>query len=54
MFMGYKFAQRARNAKVVLVPRFGHFGYVGIHNEKIAYAWIRALLSGFFDGVQRD
>lgn len=42
MFMGYKFAQRARNTKVVLVPRFGHFGYVGAHNEKIVYAWLRA------------
>ena len=53
MFMGYKFAQRARNAKVVFVPRFGHFGYVGIHNEKIAYAWVAALLAGFFDGIKR-
>lgn len=51
MFMGYKFQQRARNAKVVLIPRFGHFGYVGSHNEKIAYYWVHALLNGYFDGV---
>ncbi|MDP2355689.1 MAG: hypothetical protein Q8M31_06460 [Beijerinckiaceae bacterium] len=51
MFMGYKFKQRARNAKVVLIPRYGHFGFAGLHNEKIAYYWVHALLHGFFDGV---
>jgi len=53
MFMGYKFAQRARLAKVMLVSRYGHFGYVGAYNEKIAFIWIDALMAGFFDGVKR-
>jgi hypothetical protein len=53
IFMGYKFAQRARRTKVMLVPRYGHFGYVGAHNEKIAFIWIDALMAGFFDGVVR-
>jgi pimeloyl-ACP methyl ester carboxylesterase len=47
-FMGGKFAQRAARARVVLVPRYGHFGYVALHNEKIAYAWLWALRNGYF------
>jgi hypothetical protein len=47
-FMGAKFAQRTPRTRVVLVPRYGHFGYVGLHNEKIAYAWLWALKDGYF------
>ncbi|MDF2114388.1 hypothetical protein PY365_02280 [Roseiarcaceae bacterium H3SJ34-1] len=54
IFMGTKFAQRARRTKVVLVSRYGHFGYVGAYNEKIAFIWVEALMAGFFDGVARN
>jgi pimeloyl-ACP methyl ester carboxylesterase len=46
--MGEKFALRTPRTRVVLVPKYGHFGYVGLHNEKIAYAWLWALKDGFF------
>jgi hypothetical protein len=48
IFMGEKFAQRTPRTRVVLIPRYGHFGYVGLHNEKIAYVWLWALKSGYF------
>lgn len=47
-FIAQKFAPRAVRTKSVFVPRYGHFGYVGIHNEKIAYLWLEALADGFF------
>jgi pimeloyl-ACP methyl ester carboxylesterase len=47
-FMGAKFALRTPRTRVVLVPKYGHFGYVALHNEKIAYAWLWALKAGFF------
>ena len=49
IFATQKYAVRARRALTRVVPRFGHFGFVGLHNEKIAYAWIDALESGFFE-----
>jgi hypothetical protein len=49
IFMGEKFAQRTPRTRVVLVPKYGHFGYVALHNEKIAHAWLWALKTGFFD-----
>jgi pimeloyl-ACP methyl ester carboxylesterase len=51
--MGEKFALRTPRARVVLVPKYGHFGYVGLHNEKIAYAWLWALKGGFFNTLTR-
>jgi pimeloyl-ACP methyl ester carboxylesterase len=48
MFMGAKYAATTR-AHVVLVPRYGHVGYAELHNEKIAYLWLWALRSGYFD-----
>lgn len=49
MFMGAKYAATTRGAHVVLVPRYGHVGYVSLHNEKIVYLWLWALKSGYFD-----
>ena len=49
MFMGARYAERARGAHVVLVPRYGHVGYAELYNEKIAYLWLWALKSGYFD-----
>lgn len=48
IFMGEKFALRTPRTRVVLLPKYGHFGYVALHNEKIAYMWLWALRDGFF------
>jgi hypothetical protein len=48
MFMGRKFQLRTPWTRVVLLPRYSHFGYVALHNEKIAYAWLHALNAGYF------
>jgi len=50
MFMGAKYAATTRGAHVVLIPRYGHVGYAELHNEKIAYLWLWAVKSGYFDG----
>jgi pimeloyl-ACP methyl ester carboxylesterase len=49
MFMGAKYAATTRGAHVVLIPRYGHVGYAELHNEKIAYLWLWAVRSGYFD-----
>jgi pimeloyl-ACP methyl ester carboxylesterase len=49
MFMGAKYAATTRGAHVVLIPRYGHVGYAELHNEKIAYLWLWAVKSGYFD-----
>ena len=50
MFMGAKYAAATRGAHVVLIPRYGHVGYAELYNEKIAYLWLWAVKSGYFDG----
>ncbi|HEY4134910.1 MAG TPA: alpha/beta hydrolase family protein [Alphaproteobacteria bacterium] len=47
-FMARKFAQRTPRTRLVIVPRFGHFGFAGAHNEAIVHCWLEALKSGFF------
>ena len=49
MFMGAKYAAATRGAHVVLIPRYGHVGYAELYNEKIAYLWLWAYRSGYFD-----
>ena len=49
MFMGAKYAATTRGAHVVLIPRYGHVGYAELYNEKIAYLWLWAAKSGYFD-----
>jgi pimeloyl-ACP methyl ester carboxylesterase len=49
MFMGAKYAAATRGAHVVLIPRYGHVGYAELYNEKIAYLWLWAVKSGYFD-----
>jgi pimeloyl-ACP methyl ester carboxylesterase len=49
MFMGTKYAASTRGAHVVLVPRYGHVGYVERYNEKFPYLWLWAVKSGYFD-----
>ena len=49
MFMGAKYAAITRGSHVVLIPRYGHVGYAELHNENIAYLWLWAYKSGYFD-----
>jgi pimeloyl-ACP methyl ester carboxylesterase len=49
MFIGARYAQTSRGAHVVLIPRYGHVGYAELYNEKIAYLWLWAVKSGYFD-----
>jgi pimeloyl-ACP methyl ester carboxylesterase len=49
MFMGAKYAAITRGAHVVLIPRYGHVGYAELYNEKIAYLWLWAYKSGYFE-----
>jgi pimeloyl-ACP methyl ester carboxylesterase len=49
IFMGMKYAATTRGAHVLLVPRYGHVGYAELHNEKIAYLWLWAYRTGYFD-----
>lgn len=49
MFMGAKYAIATRGAHVVLIPRYGHVGYSELHNEKIAYLWLWAYKSTYFE-----
>ncbi|MBI1996862.1 MAG: alpha/beta fold hydrolase [Deltaproteobacteria bacterium] len=49
MFMGAKYAAATRGTHVVLIPRYGHVGYAELYNEKIAYLWLWAYKSGYFD-----
>jgi hypothetical protein len=51
IFIAEKFALRAARAKTIIVPRFGHFGFVGAHNEKIVYRWLTEAKEGFFAGA---
>lgn len=53
IYDAFKYADRARRAKAIIVPRLGHFGFVALHNEKIAYTWIRHLEEGFFTAGER-
>lgn len=49
MFMGAKYAATTRGSHVVLIPRYGHVGYAELYNEKIAYLWLWAYKSGYFE-----
>jgi pimeloyl-ACP methyl ester carboxylesterase len=49
VYMGrkYRVAGVARN-NVVTIPRYGHFGFMELHNEKFVYLWLWALKHGYF------
>jgi pimeloyl-ACP methyl ester carboxylesterase len=49
MYMGAKYAAVTRGTHVVLIPRYGHVGYAELYNEKIAYLWLWAYKSGYFE-----
>ncbi|MEE8223167.1 MAG: hypothetical protein V3S59_02595, partial [Alphaproteobacteria bacterium] len=49
MFMADKYrAAGVKRCHVVLVPRYGHFGFMELHNEKFVYLWLWALNNGYF------
>jgi hypothetical protein len=48
MYMCARYAEHTDRARLVLVPRLGHFGFAALYNEKIAYAWLWALKEGCF------
>ncbi len=39
-----------RYLDILVIPRYGHVGDAELHNEKIAYLWLWALKSRYFDG----
>ena len=49
VFTGEKFAQRTPRTRVILVPKYGHYGFLALHNEKVVYTWLWAIREGFFD-----
>jgi hypothetical protein len=49
LFASAKYELRAKRLRTIVVPRFGHFGFAGLHNEQIAYRWVAAVETGFFD-----
>jgi hypothetical protein len=48
MYMTARYAAQARRARLVVVPRLGHYGFASLHNEKIPYTWLWAYREGFF------
>ena len=42
-------ASGVKRAHVGVIARYGHVGYCELHNEKIAYLWLWALKTGYFD-----
>lgn len=49
MFMAQKYRRSGvKRCHVVLIPRYGHFGFMELHNEKIVYLWLRALENAYF------
>lgn len=49
MFMARKYAGYSDRTHVVVIPRYGHFGYASLYNEKIVYLWLWAHRQGYFD-----
>lgn len=49
MFMAERYrAHGVKRCRVVLIPRYGHFGFMELHNEKFVYLWLWALEQGYF------
>ena len=49
MFMAGKYRSAGADIHVGLVPKYTHMGHWALHNERIAYAWLWALKTGYFD-----
>jgi hypothetical protein len=49
MFMAQKYRDAGvPRCNVVLIPRYGHFGFMELWNEKFVYLWLWALKVGYF------
>jgi len=48
IFMGRKYEAAGARVHVVFVPKYGHYGMMEKHNEKIAYSWLWAFKEGYF------
>lgn len=49
MYMARRYREAGvRRNHVVLIPRYGHFGFMEAHNEKFVYLWLWALKTGYF------
>lgn len=48
IFMGRKYEAAGTRVHVVFVPKYGHYGMMEKHNEKIAYSWLWAFKEGYF------
>ncbi|MCZ6636757.1 MAG: alpha/beta fold hydrolase [Alphaproteobacteria bacterium] len=50
MFFARKYREGGvKRCHVALIPRYGHFGFMELHNEKFVYLWLWALKNGYFD-----
>ncbi|MCH8917255.1 MAG: alpha/beta fold hydrolase [Proteobacteria bacterium] len=50
MFMAEKYrAAGVKRCHVVLIPRYGHFGFMEQYGEKFVYLWLWALENGYFE-----
>ena len=48
-FVTKLYREKTRGAHLVLVPKYTHMGHWALHNEKLAYLWLWAIKSGYFD-----
>ena len=46
--MGRKYEAAGTKVHVINVPKYGHYGMMELHNEKIAYTWLWAFKNGYF------
>ena len=53
-YLGTKFAMRTPWTSVAVIPRYRHYGFAALHNEKIAYAWLWALAAGLFPNAREN
>ncbi|MBT3791490.1 MAG: alpha/beta fold hydrolase [Rhodospirillales bacterium] len=51
MWMSKRYRESGvHRSHVALIPRYGHFGFMELHNEKFVYLWLWALKQGYFEG----
>lgn len=46
------YAEKTRGAHLIVVPKYTHMGHWALHNEKLAYLWLWAVRSGYFDAAR--
>jgi len=50
-YVAGRYAEKTRGAHLIVVTKFTHMGHWALHNEKLAYLWLWAVLSGYFNGL---